>query len=736
MLATLVATAVAPATFAASITTLTYGPSGSVAGSTVGASTLATFAPVTAITAGSTITLTFPAGTTLSGLTTASFTIAQAASGRGTAGTATAPSAVQTPTSTTVTLTVAPASLSTVTNAGLGTVTIAYTAAGSSSIINPSVATTTGAFTVATSVGDTGTLNNVVFLALGAGSSLSATPPTATADGVSLVNITVTTAALMGTSDVVELTTTLGTFSAVSATDTVWATPTVSATSVYGTAKGTSGSTVVTLVAPSVAGTAIVRLYDTVDGVGAPILIGTTTVAYSASTAASYMAVGAPSLSSISSALGSGPSVITATVTNSTNGPMANQIVTITSTLGYLGTNGAGYCTSSPGSPVGSNGAGSCIEVSNTLGQVTAWLFGGGVAGTSTVTFTSGTLTGSTTVTIGGSFSKLAVSQLVSAGAEGTAYTTATNPILFVTPEDASGNPIQLVAGTGDLSFTLTNSIFASTPTWGAYTTGTTISGTTYVGYPLYGTCGPNSGSTKIAISATNEYVVPNTTINAAPVTFSCAGSAASFTLTPSATSVAPGGTVTLTVAAKDASGNPAPDGTTVSVFSNGVGNVVSTSGATSGVTTSGGSATFYFLAPSTAGTASVTAFVGGITAPQSVSITVGAVAPPVTSSATAGTVLGLGMSGFSATTKVAKYGQYVTWQFGFGSAAAGKNVTILWEAKSASGTWPGMKAFTGRIADANGNVTFHWKFSSAKWISVEAQLGTVTTPARQARWM
>jgi hypothetical protein len=109
----------------------------------------------------------------------------------------------------------------------------------------------------------------------------------------------------------------------------------------------------------------------------------------------------------------------------------------------------------------------------------------------------------------------------------------------------------------------------------------------------------------------------------------------------------------------------------------------------------------------------------------------------PITS-ISAGTALGLGTSGssYSAATKIAKYGQYVTWQFGFGSAAAGKNVTILLATKSASGTWSAFKPFTGRIADANGNAYFHWKFTKAAWISVEAQLGTTITPARQARWM
>jgi hypothetical protein len=108
----------------------------------------------------------------------------------------------------------------------------------------------------------------------------------------------------------------------------------------------------------------------------------------------------------------------------------------------------------------------------------------------------------------------------------------------------------------------------------------------------------------------------------------------------------------------------------------------------------------------------------------------------PITS-ISAGTALGLTISGpFSASTKVQRLGQYVTWQFGFGSAAAGKNVTVLLATKSASGAWSAFKSFTGRIADANGNAYFHWKFTKAAWISVEAQLGTTMTPARQARWM
>jgi hypothetical protein len=311
------------------------------------------------------------------------------------------------------------------------------------------------------------------------------------------------------------------------------------------------------------------------------------------------------------------------------------------------------------------------------------------------------------------------------------ALTTDGTGALDVALTDAAGNPITSGVTWGTPTYTPAN-IF----TISAVPTGLDAAGT---GYLFNVTCVAD-GTATVSVNATTP-ALSSTSVTSNTVTFTCADALSSttvgsFTASAASTTVAPNGNTTITVKVLDDNKLPAPDGTSVTAVTNGVGNVVNTSGGAGG-TTSNGVATFTYLAPANAGSGTVTIFVPNATpASQAITFTIGTPAPAV--SATAGTVLGLGTSGssYSAATKIAKYGQYVTWQFGFGSAAAGKNVTILWEAKSASGTWPGMKAFTGRIADANGNVTFHWKFSSAKWISVEAQLGTVTTPARQARWM
>jgi len=161
---------------------ITYTPSGSVVGTYVPDTTpVCTFTPSTAITAGSTITLTFPAGTALANIVAGDFTIAQVG------GAATAPSAIDfDAVARTITLTVAAASLS---GTGLGDVTIATSpGAGGDEIRHPTTVTTSGSFSVSTSVGDSGTINNVIF-AHGAATKFVIIDPT---DGTVDAAITVT----------------------------------------------------------------------------------------------------------------------------------------------------------------------------------------------------------------------------------------------------------------------------------------------------------------------------------------------------------------------------------------------------------------------------------------------------------------------------------------------------------------------------------------------------------------
>lgn len=160
--------------FAGTITGISYGPSGSVVRTFVQASDtdFAIFTPITAITSGSTITLTFPSGTTLTSanIATTDFTIAQATQGLCVvAGADTVPTAVSVNESNrTVTLTVASASLSLTVGllgCGSGQITIKTSALlAGNEVQHPTTTTTAGVFQVDTSVGDTGSISTVSFI--------------------------------------------------------------------------------------------------------------------------------------------------------------------------------------------------------------------------------------------------------------------------------------------------------------------------------------------------------------------------------------------------------------------------------------------------------------------------------------------------------------------------------------------------------------------------------------------
>ncbi len=145
---------------AGAITGIAYTPSGATVSSAIAANAgVAVFTPSTALIAGSTITLTFPSDTTLANIIASDFIIAQ-----GGLGVATAPSTVAVDNGVkTIALTVAAVSLNA---GGVGIVTIALSGtADGDEIIEPPGATTTGVFSVATSVGDSGSINNVTIVA-------------------------------------------------------------------------------------------------------------------------------------------------------------------------------------------------------------------------------------------------------------------------------------------------------------------------------------------------------------------------------------------------------------------------------------------------------------------------------------------------------------------------------------------------------------------------------------------
>ena len=89
----------------------------------------------------------------------------------------------------------------------------------------------------------------------------------------------------------------------------------------------------------------------------------------------------------------------------------------------------------------------------------------------------------------------------------------------------------------------------------------------------------------------------------------------------------------------------------------------------------------------------------------------------------------------YSAATKVSALGKYVTWQSNLGPAAAGRTAAVLVAVKRADGTFGPFNRLTGRVADASGAVTFSWRESVPKWISVRFGLDATLSTSTQARW-
>ncbi len=99
----------------------------------------------------------------------------------------------------------------------------------------------------------------------------------------------------------------------------------------------------------------------------------------------------------------------------------------------------------------------------------------------------------------------------------------------------------------------------------------------------------------------------------------------------------------------------------------------------------------------------------------------------------TTGTALGVTKIGpFTSATKVAALNKYITWRFSGGAALAGKTVDI-YVATKGSTSWSTFTKLTARVADANGNVYYWFRSSTAKWISVRAYLPA--GPNNMASW-
>ncbi len=249
-------------------------------------------------------------------------------------------------------------------------------------------------------------------------------------------------------------------------------------------------------------------------------------------------------------------------------------------------------------------------------------------------------------------------------------------------------------------------------------------------------TCAANGSAT---VTITVNSTLSTATATTSALTLTCAkvltsSATGTFTTSASATTVAANGTATITVAVRDDNGLAAPDGTPVIAVTNGVGNVVGSSGTVGNSTTSDGVATFTYLAPANAGSGAVTMSVANATpAAQVRTFTISTSAPAVRS--TAASALGVTKSGpFTTATKIAKLGTYVTLEVSLGAAAAGKHVTIQVAAKT-RGVWSAFTALAGLVADSNGHVFFYRKSASAAWLSIRGELGGVRSNAVQVRW-
>lgn len=100
--------------------------------------------------------------------------------------------------------------------------------------------------------------------------------------------------------------------------------------------------------------------------------------------------------------------------------------------------------------------------------------------------------------------------------------------------------------------------------------------------------------------------------------------------------------------------------------------------------------------------------------------------------------------SGFSDGTKVATMGQYLTFKLSFGAQYAGKLIIVTHAVRNlppASPSWGSFFGATGRIADANGDVIYHFRSRVPAWISVrgfyagDASVNPAITTACQGRW-
>jgi hypothetical protein len=104
--------------------------------------------------------------------------------------------------------------------------------------------------------------------------------------------------------------------------------------------------------------------------------------------------------------------------------------------------------------------------------------------------------------------------------------------------------------------------------------------------------------------------------------------------------------------------------------------------------------------------------------------------------SARIGTALGVATQAtYTAMTKVAHVGSYVTWRATVGPDAVGRSVEVWVARRRPDLSWTSFVRTTTRRGDASGVVAYSRRETSAGWLSVRFALDGVLTTAAQARW-
>ena len=369
----------------------------------------------------------------------------------------------------------------------------------------------------------------------------------------------------------------------------------------------------------------------------------------------------------------------------------------------------------------------------STSGLFTA---GSTAGGPFTVTASSGTLDGTTSVTVAavgdvaravGTNASFSIAHGLTAQPAGGSYALdTTNDAISVAVTDAAGHAIGANVSFS-YSYTPANIVSLALDTYDS----------AKKAWNFNATCA-NDGTATVAVTARSTLSTATATTGA--LTLTCADAltattSGSFTAAATSTTVVPNGTSTITVKVLDDNKLPAPDGTPVVAVSSGVGNVIGSGGTVGSATTSKGAATFTYLAPANAGSGTVTVSVADATpVSQAIAFTIGGVAPATGYAAASS--LGVTSSGpFTTATKLPRIGAFVTVRLSFGAAAAGQTIGVYVAAR-ANGVWSGFAALTSRVADSRGNVYFHWRASRASWWSVYGQLSGARSNAVQVRWM